>query len=188
MKMANRKIRPGHCIAQMLLSGEPVTKSAIEDMFLANPVLAPTLYKIPGYVGDIRKYDQGVVKVVKDGRKVVSYQLLNFREFDQNGQRLTGEALTAIQAAMDATKPVAEVVNPYSSTEIPEQTDEVVTEETAPETPAEEVVTATETSEPSAEEVVTEPTTEETPAVTEPVAEAPAKPKRNRKGFAQKAA
>lgn len=186
--MANRKIRPGHRIAQLMLHGEPVPVEDIMAMFHADPILAPTDYKIPGYIGDIRKYDQGVVKVVKNGRKVVSYQLLNFREFDQNGQRLTGDALTAVLAAMDATQPVADVQNPYSSTEVPEHTDEVVTEETAPETPAEEVVTATE---PSVEEVVSAPA-EEAPTVTEePTAEAPAAPKskRNRsKGFSQKAA
>ena len=186
--MANRKVRPGNRIAQMLLSGEPVSLTSIRAMFAADPMLAKTEYKISGYVGDIRKYDQGVVKVVKDGRTVLTYQLLNAREFDANGHRLTGEALTAVLAAQDATQPIAETVNPYTSVDVdheevvtsePETTAEVVTE-TAPSADVTEAAETVTSDEPVTDEVVSED-------VGEPLLPAvPAKPKRNR--FSKKAA
>ena len=43
------------------------------------------MYRLSTFVYDIRKYDNGVIKVIKDGRKVTSYQLVNFKEFDKNG-------------------------------------------------------------------------------------------------------
>jgi hypothetical protein len=123
--MANRKIRPGNRIAQILRQkdpdaefGAPVTLDDIKAMFSNDPVLSATTYKISGYVGDIRKYDQGVVRVVKNGRSVLSYQLMNWFEFDANGHRLTGEALTDAQSEHNSTLPVVEVINEYSSTSV----------------------------------------------------------------------
>jgi hypothetical protein len=43
------------------------------------------MYRLSTFVYDIRKYDNGVIKVIKDGRKVTSYQLVNFKDFDKNG-------------------------------------------------------------------------------------------------------
>ena len=51
------------------------------------------LYRLSTNIYNIRK-DGGIVKVIKDGRKVSAYQLVNFTEFDANG-RYQGPVKTA---------------------------------------------------------------------------------------------
>lgn len=88
--MRVRRIRPGHKIAALLVAaqGQPVPIACIKELMKNDPTLQATDYKLSGYVGDIRKYDLGVVRIVKEGRAVVSYQLMNFAEFNEFGQNI----------------------------------------------------------------------------------------------------
>ena len=45
----------------------------------------PVLYRLSTYIYDIKKYEHGVIKVIKNGRKVQAYQLVNFDEFNDDG-------------------------------------------------------------------------------------------------------
>ena len=79
------KIRPHNKVAQVLLSGKVMSVEDIKASFAADAKMSSLMYRLSTFVYDIRKYDNGVIKVIKDGRKVTSYQLVNFKEFDKNG-------------------------------------------------------------------------------------------------------
>lgn len=82
--MRNRKVCPPNMIAQVLLSGEPVSPEAIKEHFANDERMTKVMYRLSIYIGDLRK--QGaVVKVQKDGKKVTHYQLANANMFDENG-------------------------------------------------------------------------------------------------------
>jgi hypothetical protein len=54
-----------------LMSGEPVTKEYF------NTTLGNLSYKISSYILEIKIQSKAIIRVAKDGRKVVSYQLVN---------------------------------------------------------------------------------------------------------------
>lgn len=86
--MANTKtakIRPHNKIAQVLLSGKVTSVEDIKASFAADAKMTSLMYRLSTFIYDIRKFDNGVIKVIKDGRKVQAYQLVNFKEFDKNG-------------------------------------------------------------------------------------------------------
>ena len=94
------KIRPHNKVAQVLLSGKVMSVEDIKASFAADAKMSKLMYRLSTFVYDIRKYDNGVIKVIKDGRKVTSYQLVNFKEFDKNG--------CYVGAETKATAPVAQ--------------------------------------------------------------------------------
>ena len=79
-------------ITQVLLSGKPVTPDEIKSVFKGTDQEA-VLYRLSTNIYNIRK-DGGIVKVLKSGRKVTGYQLVNYTEFDANG-RFQGPVKTA---------------------------------------------------------------------------------------------
>lgn len=91
-----RKVRPGHKIAMMLIaSPTPVSVDDIRTMMEADPNLCHTIGKLSGYANDIRTYDQGDVKMHKQGRRAVAYELTNKADFNPaTGQRWTLSELT----------------------------------------------------------------------------------------------
>ena len=70
-------------IATVLKGGEVVTVDQFKTLFAGTKV-EPVLYRLSTYIYNIKK-NGGVVKSVKDGRKVLGYQLLNGNEFDAKG-------------------------------------------------------------------------------------------------------
>jgi len=78
------KINRHEKITQVLLSGKPVSPTEISAVFEGTDQAA-VLYRLSTNIYNIRK-DGGIVKVIKDGRKVSAYQLVNFTEFDANGR------------------------------------------------------------------------------------------------------
>ena len=71
-------------ITQVLLSGKPVTPDEIKSVFKGTDQEA-VLYRLSTNIYNIRK-DGGIVKVIKNGRNVQAYQLVNYTEFDANGR------------------------------------------------------------------------------------------------------
>lgn len=67
-----------------MLSGKPVTPDEIKSVFAGTDQEA-VLYRLSTNIYNIRK-DGGIVKVIKNGRKVQAYQLVNYTEFDANGR------------------------------------------------------------------------------------------------------
>ena len=86
------KVNRHEKITQVLLSGKPVSPQEIADCFKGTDQEA-VLYRLSTNIYNIRK-DGGIVKVIKNGRKVQAYQLVNFTEFDANG-RYQGPVKTA---------------------------------------------------------------------------------------------
>jgi len=78
------KINRHEKITQVLLSGKPVTPDEIRAVF-AGTDQEKVLYRLSTNIYNIRR-DGGIVKVIKDGRKVTGYQLVNFDQFDKNGR------------------------------------------------------------------------------------------------------
>jgi len=96
------KINRHEKITQVLLSGKPVSPDEIAAVFKGTNQ-EKVLYRLSTNIYNIRK-DGGIVKVIKNGRKVQAYQLVNFTEFDSNG-RYKGKAVA--QPAQPVVKPVA---------------------------------------------------------------------------------
>ena len=78
------KVNRHEKITQVLLSGKSVSPQEIADVFKGTNQEA-VLYRLSTNIYNIRK-DGGVVKVIKSGRKVTGYQLVNFDQFDANGR------------------------------------------------------------------------------------------------------
>jgi hypothetical protein len=78
------KINRHEKITQVLLSGKPVSPQEIAAVFAGTDQEA-VLYRLSTNIYNIRK-DGGIVKVLKQGRKVTGYQLVNFDQFDANGR------------------------------------------------------------------------------------------------------
>jgi len=78
------KINRHEKITQVLLSGKPVSPAEIEAVFKGTSQ-EKVLYRLSTNIYNIRK-DGGIVKVIKSGRKVQAYQLVNFDQFDANGR------------------------------------------------------------------------------------------------------
>jgi len=78
------KVNRHEKITQVLLSGKPVSPAEIATVFEGTDQAA-VLYRLSTNIYNIRK-DGGIVKVIKAGRKVAGYQLVNFTEFDANGR------------------------------------------------------------------------------------------------------
>jgi len=70
-------------IAVVLRSGEPIKVEDIHKIFTGTKI-EPVLYRLSTFIWKIKK-DGGVIKSIKDKRKVTAYHLLNANEFDSNG-------------------------------------------------------------------------------------------------------
>ena len=68
----------------MLFRSKPVTPDEIKSVF-AGTDQEKVLYRLSTNIYNIRK-DGGIVKVIKAGRKVTGYQLVNYTEFDAQGR------------------------------------------------------------------------------------------------------
>lgn len=68
------RLKPYFKVGKLMLTGNPVTVEEI-DQLLGKEI---TMSKLSMYIWEIKNYaTQGIVKVQKEGRKVVSYQLIN---------------------------------------------------------------------------------------------------------------
>lgn len=76
-KMKTVKLKPFEkLLVACMISGKPVTKEEI-DALLGNEIY---MYRISTYIWHIKTMANGIVKVLKDGRKVSGYQLINVDE------------------------------------------------------------------------------------------------------------
>jgi hypothetical protein len=86
------KVNRHEKITQVLLSGKAVSPQEIAAVFAGTDQEA-VLYRLSTNIYNIRK-DGGIVKVIKNGRSVQAYQLVNYTEFDASG-RYKGPVKTA---------------------------------------------------------------------------------------------
>lgn len=78
------KINRHERITQILINGKPVSPAEILEC-LKGTDQEKVGYRLSTNIYNVRK-DGGIVKVIKDGRKVTGYQLVNFDQFDANGR------------------------------------------------------------------------------------------------------
>ena len=78
------KVNRHEKITQVLLSGKPVSPDEIATVFKGTDQEG-VLYRLSTNIYNIRK-DGGIVKVIKSGRAVSAYQLVNFAEFNNDGR------------------------------------------------------------------------------------------------------
>ena len=100
------KVNRHEKITQVLLSGKPVSPDEIAVVFKGTSQEG-VLYRLSTNIYNIRK-DGGIVKVIKEGRKVTAYQLVNFAEFNNDG-RYVGKKVA--QKPTEAAQVKVEVVS-----------------------------------------------------------------------------
>lgn len=122
------KLKPFQKLLTVMISGKPVTKDEINTL-IGHEIF---MYRISTYMWHIKTQASGVVKVVKDGRKVVGYQLVNVDEVKAYMQRVgvldagyTPSAkavgkLKDLKATEIAKKVVAPVAEEMTVTEVTE--------------------------------------------------------------------
>ena len=71
--MKQIRLKPFEKLLTVMISGKPVTKVEIETL-LGNEIY---MYRLSTYIWHIKTFADGVVKAIKDGRKVTAYQLMN---------------------------------------------------------------------------------------------------------------
>jgi hypothetical protein len=70
------KLKPFEKLLTVMISGKPVTIEEI-DATLGKEIY---MYRISTYIWHIKTFANGVVKAIKDGRRVVAYQVVNVKE------------------------------------------------------------------------------------------------------------
>ena len=70
------KLKPFEKLMTIMVSGNPVTIEEI-DATLGKEIY---MYRLSTYIWHIKVHANGVVKVIKDGRKVSAYQIINVDE------------------------------------------------------------------------------------------------------------
>jgi hypothetical protein len=73
------KLKPFEKLLTVMISGKEVTLEEIEQT-LGNEI---HMYRISTYIWHIKQFAGGVVKAIKDGRKVTAYQLVNAKVVKQ---------------------------------------------------------------------------------------------------------
>lgn len=66
-------LRPFQKILKLMLNGEPIKKADMPKIFGEDFLM----YKMSSYILDIKIYSGSPVRVIKDGRNVVAYQLVD---------------------------------------------------------------------------------------------------------------
>lgn len=123
------KLKPFEKVLTVMISGKPVMKEEL-DALLGHEIF---MYRISTYMWHIKTIANGVVKVVKDGRKVAGYQLVNVDEVKEYMKR----------AGVMTYTPSAKPVSKLSDLKAPELTDAQV----------EDIVTKAEVSEMTVTEI-----------------------------------
>jgi hypothetical protein len=120
------KLKPFQKLLTVMISGKVVSKEEIENL-LGDQI---QMYRLSTYMWHIKTIANGAVKVVKDGRKAVGYQIVNVAEVKEY-MRIAGvvtskteisvtklEDLKAAELPKDVvTKPVPEKMTVTEITE-----------------------------------------------------------------------
>lgn len=72
-KTKNVRLKPFEKMLNLMLSGQPVTKEEFESK-IGDQI---EMYRISTYVWHMKTIANAIVRVIKDGRKVVAYQVIN---------------------------------------------------------------------------------------------------------------
>jgi hypothetical protein len=82
--MKKVKLKPFQKLLKLMISGNPVTRDEI-DTLLGKEIY---MYRISTYMWHIKTVANGVIRINKEGRKVVSYQLVNVDQVKEYMKRV----------------------------------------------------------------------------------------------------
>jgi len=82
--MKKVKLKPFQKLLTVMISGNPVTKDEVNTL-LGNEIY---MYRISTYMWHIKTIANGIIRIIKDGRKVTSYQLVNVDEVKEYMRRV----------------------------------------------------------------------------------------------------
>lgn len=94
------KLKPFEKLLMIMKSGNPVTIEEI-DATLGKEIY---MYRLSTYMWHIKTNANGVVKAIKDGRKVTAYQIVNVKEVEEYLKR-TGVAKSGFVPGQIEKKP-----------------------------------------------------------------------------------
>lgn len=94
------KLKPFEKVLTVMISGKPVMKEEL-DALLGHEIY---MYRVSTYMWHIKTIANGVVKVVKDGRKVAGYQLMNVDEVKEYMKRVGVMTYTPSSKVKPVTK------------------------------------------------------------------------------------
>ena len=94
------KLKPFQKLLTVLQTGKPVTIEEIETL-LGDEIY---MYRLSTYMWHIKTQANGVVKAIKDGRKVTAYQIVNIAEVKEYMKR-SGVDFTGFTPGKTAKKP-----------------------------------------------------------------------------------
>lgn len=98
------RLKPFEKVLTVMISGKPVTKNDIETL-IGNEIY---MYRLSTYMWHIKTIVGGVVKAIKDGRKVTAYQLVNVDEAKKYMSRV-GIAGTNLAAPVKPVQSLDEI-------------------------------------------------------------------------------
>lgn len=98
------KIKPFEKLLTIMVSGKPVTIEEI-DATLGKEIY---MYRLSTYMWHIKVHANGIVKAIKDGRKVTAYQIINTDEvkkfLDRTGVSKSGFVPGAVEKKPSISK------------------------------------------------------------------------------------
>jgi hypothetical protein len=83
-KVKQVRLKPFEKLLTVMISGKPVARDEIETL-LGNEIY---MYRLSTYIWHIKTHANGIVKAIKDGRKVTAYQLMNVADVKKYMDRL----------------------------------------------------------------------------------------------------
>lgn len=103
-KVKQIRLKPFEKLLTVMISGKPVTKDEIEAT-LGSEIY---MYRLSTYIWHVKTHANGVIKAIKDGRKVTAYQLMNVADVKQYMNRLgiTNSGFTPKVKALDEIKTI----------------------------------------------------------------------------------
>lgn len=111
------KLKPFEKVLTVMISGKPVMKTELDEL-LGHEIY---MYRISTYMWHIKTIANGVVKVVKEGRKVIGYQLVNVDEVKDYMKR------AGVLTYTPSAKPVSKLKD-LKAKEMPKAKEETVAE------------------------------------------------------------
>ena len=111
------KLKPFQKLLTVMISGKEVSKEEI-DTLLGKEI---QMYRISTYMWHIKTNANGIIKVVKDGRKVSGYQLVNVAEVKEYMKR------AGVMTYTPTAKPVAKLADLKAPELTDAQVEDIVT-------------------------------------------------------------
>ena len=111
------KLKPFEKVLNVLISGKVTSKEEL-DALLGKEIM---MYRISTYMWHIKTMANGVVKSIKDGRRVTGYQLVNVKEVKEYMNRV-GITASAFQPGSVEKKPSISKLADLAATKISKPT------------------------------------------------------------------